>query len=380
MRKKNKALENKTIRIMSPFIPEETLKEVAKTLQSKWINTGKKEKELREKVRLKWNFPYCVAANSCTSALRSALAVLGVGPGDEVISTPFTFIATNTAILEQGAKVVFADINYDDLNINPKSIEEKITRRTKGIMVVHYGGNPVDLDEIRKIGKKQSLPVIEDAAQALGSKYKGDYIGAKGDIVCFSFQVVKIITSGDGGLISTSNKKYYEILKKIIWYGIDRDDKKKNLLDPLPESFRGDFLGFKYNMNDITATLALVGVNHFDEAEGKRRIIGERYRKELGDCRGIKLMKYYNDRTPNYQIFPIHVEDRIHFTKYLRKFNIIVNINNRRNDIYPIFGGLKKELLMTEKADQDVVLLPLHTDLSDDQVSFIIQKVKDATK
>lgn len=380
MSKKDYELDGNIIRTWSTFIPEEAITKVAKTLRSKWINTGKKEKELRKKASLKWDFPYCVAVNNGTSALRASLAVLGVGPGDEVISTPFTFIATNTVILEQGARPVFADIKYDDLNIDPKSIERRITKKTKAIMVVHYGGNPCDMDEIRAIGKKYSLPIIEDAAHALGSKYKEKYIGSKGDIVCFSFQVVKIINSGDGGLIVTSNKDYYQKLKKIIWYGIDREEKRTNLLDPLPQSFRGDTLGFKYNMNDITATLALAGINHYDEPARRRKIIGERYRKEFADCKRLKLMEYYNDRKPNYQIFPVHVEDRIGFAKYLRKHNIMVNINNRRNDIYPMFGGLRNDLPMTKKADQDVILIPMHADLTEEQISYIIKNVKDATK
>lgn len=380
MGKKDYELNRKIISTWSTFVPEEAITEVAKTLRSGWINTGKKEKELREKACSKWDFPYCVAVNNCTAALRSSLAMLGVGQGDEVISTPFTFIATNTAILEQGAKPVFADIKYEDLNLDPKSIEKKITNRTKAIIVVHYGGNPADLDEIRGIGKKYRIPIIEDAAHSLGSMYKGKYIGATGDIVCFSLQVVKIINSGDGGLIATSNKEYYEKLKKIIWYGIDRDEKKTNLLDPLPEGFRGDTLGFKYNMNDITATLAGVGVDHFDEAVKKRRIIGEMYRKELSGYPKIKLMKYYDDRVPNYQIFPIHVEDRVKFAKYLRKYNIRLNINNRRNDIYPMFGGFRKDLPVTALADADVVLLPIHGNLTDEDVSYIIKKIKTAVK
>ncbi len=380
MSKKDYELDDNLIRTWSTFIPQEAIVEVAKTLRSKWINTGKKEKELREKAIRKWDFPYCVAVNNGTAALRASLAVLGVGPGDEVVSTPFTFIATNTAILEQGARPVFADIRYEDLNINPKSIEKKITPRTKAIMVVHYGGNPCDMDRIREIGRKYSLPIIEDAAHAMGSMYKGEYIGAKGDIICFSLQVVKIITSGDGGLISTTNKNYYEKLKKIVWYGIDRDEKGTSLLDPLPSSFRGDTLGFKYNMNDITATLASVGLDHYEEAAKRRRIIGERYRKELTGLSEIKLMKYYEDRTPNYQIFPIHVENRVHFATLLRKHNIMVRINNRRNDIYPMFGPLRKDLVMTAAADKDVVLLPIHADLTEEQVDYIIKNVKDAQK
>lgn len=380
MSKKDYELDDNLIRTWSTFVPQEAIVEVVKTLRSKWINTGKKEKELREKARHKWGFPYCVAVNNGTAALRASLAVLGVGPGDEVVSTPFTFIATNTAILEQGAKPVFADIRYEDLNIDPKSIEKKITPKTKAIMVVHYGGNSCDMDEIRDIGRKHSLPIIEDAAHAMGSRYKGEYIGAKGDIICFSLQVVKIITSGDGGLISTTNENYYEKLKKIVWYGIDRDEKGTNLLDPLPSSFRGDTLGFKYNMNDITATLACVGLDHYEEAAQKRRIIGERYRKELAGLSKIKLMKYYEDRTPNYQIFPIHVENRLRFATFLRKHNIMVRINNRRNDIYPMFGSLRKDLVMTEAADKDVVLLPIHADLTEEQVSYVIESIKDSVR
>lgn len=376
-KKKDYELENNAIRLWSTFVPEEAIEEIAKTLRSKWINTGKKEKEFRVKACQKWGFPYCVAVNNGTAALRASLAILGVGPGDEVISTPYTFIATNTAILEQGAKPVFADIKYEDLNINPKSIEEKITPKTKAIMIVHYGGNPCDLDEIRAIGKKYGLPVIEDSAHAMGSKYKGEYIGAKGDVVCFSLQVVKIVTCGDGGLIATSNKKYYEKLKRIIWYGIDREEKKTNLLDPLPKSFIGDTLGFKYNMNDIIATLACVALDQFEKAAKKRHIIGERYREELKKCSNIKLMKYYDDRTPNYQIFPVHVENRIKFAKYLHKKNIMVNINNRRNDIYPMFGGFRQDLVNTARADKDVVLLPIHADLTEEQVNYIVKNIKE---
>lgn len=375
--RKDYDISGELIRTWSTFVPKEAITEVAKTLRSGWINTGKKEKELREKVCDKWGFSYCVAINNGTAALRASLAMLGVGPGDDVISTPFTFIATNTSILEQGAKPVFADINYEDLNIDPKSIEKKITKKTKAIMVVHYGGNPVDLDEIREIGRKHNLPVIEDAAHAMGSMYKGNYIGAKGDFVCFSLQVVKIINSGDGGLISTSNKKYYGKLKKIIWYGIDREAKKTSLLDPLPQSFRGDTLGFKYNMNDITATLACVGIDYYNEAASKRQIIGKRYRDELAACQGIKLMKYYDDRKPNYQIFPIHVKNRVTFAKELKKHNIMVNINNRRNDIYPMFGGLRSDLPVTAKADRDVVLLPMHADLTEKQVDYIIKTIQE---
>lgn len=373
MEKRDYELQDNMIRLWSTYIPETAGDAVKEILRSKWINTGSQEKLFREKVGQKFNIPYCVACNSGTSALRASYAAIGIGPGDEVVSTPYTFIATNTAILEQGAKPVFADIQYETLNIDPKSVESKITRKTKAIVCVHYGGLPCDMDELWEIGKKYNLPVIEDSAHALGSRYKGEYVGSRGDIITFSFQVIKIVNSGDGGIIATTCEEYYKKLKRLVWFGIDREEKKANLLDPLPEWI--DMLGFKYNMNDITATLGIVGIDHFDIPFGRRNEIGEQYRRELAGLRKIQLVKHAADRSSNYQIFPIHVEGRLDFAKFMRDRGILVNVNNRCNDLYTIFGGLC-ELPNTARADEDVILIPLHADLSNDDVDKIIDAVQ----
>lgn len=365
------------IRLWGVYVPDEAINEVQKILKSKWLNTGKQEKLFRKKFCEKFNIPYCVATNNCTASLRASYAMLGVGPGDEVISTPYTFMATNTTILEQKAKPVFADIKYNDLNIDPKSIREKITDKTKAITCVHFGGNACDMDEIRKIGKEFNLPIIEDCAHALGSKYKGDFVGSKGDIACFSLQVIKTITCGDGGTITTTKKDYYDKLKKYIWFGVDRDQKQMNLIDPLPEDI--PTLGFKYNMNDIVATLALSGLNTLEIPLKRRREIGERYREELKDLTKIQLMEYYPDRTPNYQIFPIHVESRLEFAKHMQKLGIQVNVNNRRNDKYSMFGGIQN-LPNVEKADSDTILIPMHADLTDTNVDRVIGGLKEYDK
>lgn len=361
------------IRLWSAYVPEETGREVEKTLRSKWINTGKKEAELRKEFGRVLNIPFCVATNSGTSSLRASFAALGVGYGDEVVSTPYTFIATNTSILEQGAKPVFADINYETLNIDPESIVKKITDKTKAIVCVHYGGNACEMDAIRKIGRDYNLPIVEDSAHAIGSKYKGDYIGSKGDIITFSLQAIKIITSGDGGMIATPNENYYKELKKYVWFGVDREDKITAPFDPLPEQI--DVLGFKYNMNDITATIGLVGLKHLDEALARRKTIGEKYRQELAGCSKIKLIHIPAENTPNFQIFPIHVKKRARFAEFMRDNGIFINVNNRRNDRYSIFGGLQKDLSNLERADDDTILIPIHCDLTDADVEKIIDTI-----
>jgi len=361
----------KEIRTWSVCIPDNVEEEVVKTLQSKWINTGKKEKEFREKICKRFKAPYATATTSGTNALKIALKALGVGPGDEVVSTPFTFIATNTAILEVGAKPVFADIQYETLNIDPHSVAEKITNKTKAIMCVHYAGNPVDLDELREIAKAHNLPIIEDSAHAMGSEYKGKPIGSTGDIACFSFQCVKIVTCGDGGVVTTTKKEIHNKTQEISWYGINRDAKKIDILDPFPHPPHG--LGLKANMNDIVATLGCVAMDYLDKALVYRKQIGEMYRHELQALNKFKLLDYKKDRKPNYQIFPIHVENRNKFAEFMWNKGIQVNINNRRNDVYDMFGGLQNDLQTLEKVDKDVILIPLHNDLEESDINRIIE-------
>jgi perosamine synthetase len=361
---------NNEIRTWHVNVPSRVLKDLKNTLNSKWINTGPKEKEFRNLLKKRFKAKHAVATNSGTSSLRCALASLNIGPGDEVISTPYTWLATNTAILEQGAKPVFVDINYDDLNISTEEIEKKITKKTKAIMCVHYAGNPVDLEKINKISKNYNIPVIEDCAHAMGSEYKNLPIGSGKNICCFSFQCVKIVTCGDGGAIMCNNSRIYNILQSKIWYGFNKEKKKINFLNPISENPLG--LGFKMNMNDIVATFACVAMEGLDEALRKRKIIGDLYKKEFMNLKKIKLINYKKDRKPNYQIFPIYVKNRSEFAKFMWKNNVQVNINNRRNDVYTIFGGINKKLTNLNKVDREVILLPLHLGLKKKDIEKII--------
>lgn len=365
---------NKFIPLWSSFVPKDAIDEVRQVFESGWLNTGEKEKSFRETFKEKFGVPYCVATNNGTASLKIGLAAIGICPGDEVISTPYTFIATNTSILEMRAKPVFADIDYDTLNMDPNTIEELITDKTKAIICVHYGGNPCDMDKIRKIGKEHDIPIIEDAAHALGSKYKGHYIGSEGDIAAFSLQAIKVITCGDGGLVTTTKEKYYNELKKYVWYGIDRDSRDPESIDPLPE--RIDVLGFKANLNDVAAAIGLAGLRHIDEALARRREIGKIYREEFEVCEKLKSMHYDAANLPNFQLFPIHVKERDKFAAHMKAQNIKVGLNNRRNDRYSIFGGLRN-LPMAGKADNDTIIIPIHMNLTDEDVQRVVRAVKE---
>ena len=365
------------IELWSTFVPEGTISLVTEVIESGWLNTGEKESLLKEELMKRFDLPFCVATNSGTAALRATYAALGVGPGDEVVSTPYTFIATNTAILEQGATPVFADIQYDTLSIDPADIADKITDRTKAIVCVHYGGNPCDLDTIRRVGESFGLPVVEDAAHALGSKYKGEYIGSTGDVVCFSLQAIKVITSADGGFVSTVNEELYHTIQQLVWYGIDRGKRDGKSIDPLPDSI--DRLGFKYNLNDVAAAIGLAGLRHVEDALESRRQIGQAYRNELANCSRTTLLNYPKEITPNYQIFPVHVANRQQFAQHMENREIQVRLNNRRNDRYSIFGGMK-ELPSTEKADRDTIIIPIHAGMTSEDCDRVIDAVKEYDK
>ena len=361
------------IPLFSPYIPPEAGDAVKQVIESGWINTGPKEKQFREQLQQKFGFPHCVATNNCTASLRASLAALGVTRGDEVITTPWTMIATNTAILEQGATPVFADIKYDTLNLDPDSVAQKITPRTKAIMCVHYAGAPCNLDALNKIANDNDLTLVEDAAQALGAKHNGEYIGASGKLVNFSFQAIKTITSGDGGAIATDSEELYEALQTLVWFGIDKKRRQKTALGALPHDV--EVLGFKYNMNDITAAMGLVGLNHFDEALQKRRDVARHYMDELQNLNDVTLLNYPKNITPAYWMFPIHVKHRLRFAEYMRCNGVEVSIHYPRNDGYTIFGG-KQPLPATERVDADAIHIPIHSNLSEAQVAQVIDAVR----
>lgn len=361
------------IPLFSPYIPPEAGDAVKQVIDSGWINTGPKEKLFRERLQQKFGFPYCVATNNCTASLRASLAALGISRGDEVITTPWTMIATNTVILEQGATPVFADIEYNTLNIDPEDVAQKITDKTKAIMCVHYAGAPSRLDELRKIADDNGVTLVEDAAQALGAKYNGDHIGSTGELVNFSFQAIKTITSGDGGAIATTSEELYEKLQTLVWFGINKKLRMKTPLGTLPHDV--EVLGFKYNMNDIAATLGLVGLDHFDESLVKRKAVARHYIDEIQNLNDITLLNYPNSVESAYWMFPIHVKHRLRFAEYMRHNGVEVSVHYPRNDGYIIFGG-KQNLPVTEKVDSDVIHIPIHSNLSEAQVAQVIDAVR----
>ena len=242
----------KKIPLFKPYMDDREARAVAETLRSGWITLGPKTEEFENAFAKYVGAKHAVALNSATSALHLALIVSGVKKGDEVITTPVTFASSAEVILQAGAKPVFADIDPRTLNIDHFSIKKKITKKTKAIIVVHYGGQPCEMDAINKLANKHHIAVIEDAAHAAGSSYKGKKIGNSKNLTTFSFHAVKNLATGDGGMITTPDADVDKRLRSLRWMGINKSTSERET----EGGYRWDYDisiegGFKYHMNDI---------------------------------------------------------------------------------------------------------------------------------
>jgi len=364
--------ERKFIPICTPHLTEEVIQEVVKTLRSGWLGQTPRLFKFEEEFRKMGEFKYAIAVNSCTSSLRLALHLAGVGPNDEVITTPNTFVATNTAILEQFAKPVFADIKYSSGNIYAWDMEEKITKKTKAIMIVHFMGYPCDLDSIYGIADTHNIPVIEDAAQAVGATYQGESIGSR-EYGCFSFQVVKQITTGDGGMFTTNNEDIYESALRASWFGFTKKERSNSARTgvcnyDIPE------VGFKYRMNAINASMGLAQLPYLPTVLVQRRLKAELYRTYLEDVDGVDLFEDAIWKKGACYMFPIHVERRPQFLKMMKEAKIEAFVHNFRNDRFSVFGG-QQDLPNMKRFDETYVCLPLHHEVSIEDIHYITYKI-----
>ena len=246
---------------------------VVRVLQSDFLTTGPEISKFEQNVAKFVGAKYAVAVSSGTAALHLAYLVAGLKTGDEIITTPNTFVATTNMALAVGAKPVFCDIRLDTYNIDEKQIEKLITKRTKAIVPVHFAGQPCDLAKIKRLAVKHRLVVIEDAAHALGAKFKGRPIGSgHGDLAIFSFHPVKAITTGEGGLIVTNNKKYYDRLKLLRSHGVTKDKKGFNVMTEL---------GYNYRLTDFQAALGSSQLKKLTSFIRQRRAAVKVYEKKL---------------------------------------------------------------------------------------------------
>lgn len=370
------------IPLFSTHIPKLAGEEVKRLIESGWLNRGKKAELFEQSFMKMFGCNNALSVNSCTSALRLAYDIAkSIAKEDkrinpEIITTPYTMIATNTALLECRIRPVFVDINYETININPDDIENNITDDTIAIVGVDYAGLPCDWNKINRIAKKYDLIVIQDAAQALGAKYCGSDINKWTDMTCYSFQAIKHITTGDGGMFVTINPFIAELAKRKIWFGIDKDARIQTELGTVFPDITT--LGFKYAMNDVSATMGIEGLKDLEWILKRRAEIAKQYREELMGVKDLLPTQYDGDKMESANwLFPIHVKRRSKFAKKMRNMGIEVAVHNWRNDIYTVFYNSKtSELKNVQRINDDLIHIPLHAELTQEQVNYIIRTIK----
>lgn len=355
-------------------VGERSIELATLVLESGRISEGRQVKAFELALQDKFGLENPVAVNSGTSALHLALSIAGVVAGDEVILPAQTFVATGLAVLMQGAKPVFADIDPMTGNLAPTAVRDKITPQTKAIFCVHWGGYPCELTELAAISKEHGIVLIEDAAHALGASYQGKKIGSISDFTAFSFQAIKHLTTGDGGALCCKTDADRFAAKKARWFGIDREGSKPGEFGE--RVYDIDRIGFKYHMNEIAAALGLGAIDAFPARLARRQAIGRRYRNAFEDVSGIRRLHGASDREHAYWLFTLLVDERKNFVAKLRERNIPASVVHQRIDRNSVFAGLTPDLPGQEEFDARQISIPIHEGLADEDVEHVIATIQ----
>jgi dTDP-4-amino-4,6-dideoxygalactose transaminase len=371
-----------------PSIGEEEISEVVDTLRSGWITTGPKSHQFESEFATRVAAPAALGVNSCTAALHTALATLGVGPGDEVITTPLTFSATVGVIHHVGATPVLVDIEPDTLNISPTAIAAALSPRTKVILPVHYGGHPADLDPIGDMADAVGATVLEDAAHALVASYRGRVIGSGRNPVAFSFYATKNLTTGEGGMLTGAAEL---VDRARIWslHGMSRDAWRRYARGG---SWRYEVVvpGFKYNMTDIQAAMGLAQLRKLDGFQRRRRAVAAAYTSAFRDLDALEVPSERPDVESAWHLYVLRLNlaalriGRDHFIEELTTRNIGTSVHFipiYRHPFYREFYCLQPATFpITEGNYRRMLSLPLHPGLSDQDVADVIEAVRDVIR
>ncbi len=369
------------IPITRPYLGEEEKELISQVIDSGWVSQGPKVQEFEERFAEYVGAQYAVATTSCTTALHAALSISGISPGDEVIVPSLSFIATANAVVHCGATPVFVDIDPETCNMDVNTIEESITGKTRLILPACQMGLPEEIDAIREIAGKHGLGFIEDAACAVGSAYKGRKVGGHGITACFSLHPRKVITTGEGGMITTDNADFAERLKKFRNHGmsvsaIERHRSDTVIMESYPE------IGYNFRMTDIQAAMGIAQLKRLPFILEKRREKAGYYDGELKKIPCIRVPSFSDYIDHNYQSYWIEILEsapvsRDVFMEKLLEEGIITRRGIMAIHTEPCYSGFRgKELPVTERISRNTVLLPLYPDMTDKEQAFVINAVR----
>jgi len=361
------------IPLFKVYMSKEVDAPVVKTLHSGYIGQGPAVVQFEKALGIRFQNDKVLTLSAGTHGLHLALRLAGVASGDEVVSTPLTCTASNWPILMQGAVPVWADVK-DDFNIDPLSVKEKITDRTKAIICVHWGGYPCDLAELRALAEQHHLALIEDAAHAYGSIYRGDYIGSCrwSHFTMMSFQAIKHLTCVDGGALFCSNINDYQRGKLLRWYGIDREGPRTDFRceQPIPE------WGYKYHMNDVCATIGLQNMLPVEENIARTLDNASFYDTELTGISGITLTQTAIDRRSSYWLYTMQVDNRSEFCHMMGRNGVAVSRVHERNDLHPCTEDYCSLLPNLERIVKKQICIPVGWWVTHEQRQHIVDCIR----
>lgn len=359
-------------------IGEDDIAAIVETLRSPFLTQGPKVEEFEQAVAKYVGAKYAVAFANGTAALHGACFAVGIGTGDEVITTPITFAATSNAVLYCGGTPIFADIDDETYNLDPYEVEKKVTAKTKAIIPVDFTGQPVNLDAMMKIANEYNLVVIEDGAHSLGATYKGRKIGLQAHMTMFSFHPVKPITTGEGGIITTDSEVLYEKLKLFRSHGISKTPYSVEQGDWYYEMTE---LGFNYRMTDLQAALGLSQMRKIDGFIERRREIARLYTEKLGALPGIILPEQLADTESGWHLYMIQLDNQIikksrkQIFEEMRALNIGVHVHYVPVYWHPYYRELGYEKGLCPKAEQwyeQALTLPIYPGMTDKDVADVV--------
>ena len=361
-------------------IEQDDIQAVVDVLKSDFLTTGPKIAEFEQTVADYVGVKYAVAISNGTSALHAACFAAGIGPGDEVITTPLTFAASANCVLYCGGTPVFADVDPKTYNIDPEDIRRKITDRTKAIIAVHLAGQPCDMDAIHSIAREHGLIVIEDGAHALGSVYKGKKVGSMSDMTTFSFHPVKPITTGEGGMIVTDNEDFYKKMILFRSHGITRDDSMMTRNDG-PWFYQQFDLGYNYRITDIQCALGCSQMKKLDRFLARRKEIVARYNEAFADCDNIITPYQLSDTESGWHLYIVQVKncDRRQVFENMREKGIGVNVHYIPVYMHPYYqehGYENVHCVNAEEIYSHIISLPLYPGLTSEQQDYVIDTLK----
>ena len=365
-------------------IEQDDIQAVGDVLKSDFLTTGPKIAEFEQTVADYVGAKYAVAISNGTSALHAACFAAGIGPGDEVITTPLTFAASANCVLYCGGTPVFADVDPKTYNIDPEDIRRKITDRTKAIIAVHLAGQPCDMDAIHSIAREHGLIVIEDGAHALGSVYKGKKVGSMSDMTTFSFHPVKPITTGEGGMIVTDNEDFYKKMVLFRSHGITRDDSIMTRNDG-PWFYQQFDLGYNYRITDIQCALGCSQMKKLDRFLARRKEIVARYNEAFADCDNIITPYQLSDTESGWHLYIVQVKncDRRKVFENMREKGIGVNVHYIPVYMHPYYQEHGYENVHCANAEEiysHIISLPLYPGLTFEQQDYVIDALKSLCK